>query len=243
MATATLKKSPPRPQISVPRRVKQAAVHPSQAFFMPAGSMTLAEFRQWTYSDDFPTTGDIAYIGKEIFIDMSPERIDSHGSPKVEIFTTLGSFIRKKKKGRVFFDRTRIVNEGAEISNEPEAFFVSWETLKSGAIRKVQTPDGDDFIEFEGTPDWIMEIVSKSSVTKDTKKLRKRYHKAGIGEYWLIDARGEEVDFQILIHHDDDYVQAAGDGDWQVSKVFGKKFRLRRIKDELGDVDYQLDVK
>ena len=33
------------------------------------------------------------------------------------------------------------------------------------------------------------------------------------------------------------------DGEWQASKVFGKKFRLRRITDELGDVDYSLDVK
>ncbi len=243
MATATLKEREPRTKLSQRPRIDALDFDRSEAFFMPAGSMTLKEFRQWTYSDDFPRTGVIAYIGKEIFIDMSPERIDSHGSPKVEIYTTLGSLIRKKKKGRIFFDRTRIVNEGAEVSNEPEAFFASWSTLKSGAIRKVRTPDGDDYIEFEGTPDWIMEIVSKSSVTKDTKKLRKRYHRAGIGEYWLIDARHEQVDFQILMNGDDDYEPAERDGEWQVSKAFGKKFRLRRIKDELGEIDYQLDMK
>ena len=88
-----------------------------------------------------------------------------------------------------------------------------------------------------------MEIVSPSSVTKDTKMLREKYHKAGIPEYWLIDARGEEVDFQILIHGNEDYEPATRSGDWQASKVFGKKFRLRRIKDRLGNVDYRLDVK
>ncbi len=243
MTTAASKERPPRPQISVSRRVKQVVVHPAPAFYMPAGSMTLAEFRQWTYSDDFPTSGEIAYIGKEIFIDMSPERIDSHASPRFEIYTTLGPLVRKKNNGRMYFDRTRIVNEGAEVSNEPEAFFATWASLKCGAIRKIRTPDGDDFIEFEGTPDWIMEIVSRSSVTKDKKTLRKAYHKAGISEYWLIDARGEEIDFQILIHGENDYAPAPCKGDWQTSKVFGKKFRLRRIKDELGDVDYRLDVK
>ena len=213
------------------------------SFFMPAGSMTLDEFRRWTWSDEFPTLAEIAYIGKEIFIDMSPERIDSHGSPKVEIYTTLGTFVRKRKKGRIFFDRTRIVNKDAEVSNEPEAFFASWATLKSGAIRKIRTPTGDDFIEFEGTPDWIMEIISPASVTKDTETLRKAYHKAGIDEYWLIDARREEVDFQILIRGETDYEPAERVGEWQVSRVFGKKFRLHRIKDELGDVDYRLDIK
>ena len=213
------------------------------AFFMPAGSMTLEEFRQWTYSDEFPERGKIAFIGKEIFIDMSPERIDSHGSPKFEIFTVLGSLVRKKKKGRMFFDRTRMVNVSAEVSNEPEAFFVSFATLKAGILRKVRTAAGDDFIEFEGTPDWILEIVSPGSVTKDKKKLRASYHKAGIGEYWLVDARREDVDFQILLHGNEDYELAPKTGDWQASRVFGKKFRLRRIKDELGDIDYRLEVK
>ena len=107
----------------------------------------------------------------------------------------------------------------------------------------VPTKDEDDCIELEGTPDWIMEIVSPSSVTKDKKKLRRRYHKAGIAEYWLIDARGEEVDFQILIRGETDYEPAERVGNWQVSPVFGKKFRLRRILDELGEVDFRLDMK
>src|ERR1043165_3885106 len=144
MSTATLKRRP-RPAKSRQAPTEQRAIPPfvgntMGSFFMPAASMTLDEFRRWTWSDEFPTLAEIAYIGKEIFIDMSPERIDSHGSPKVEIYTTLGTFVRKRKKGRIFFDRTRIVNKDAEVSNEPEAFFASWATLKSGAIRKIRTP-------------------------------------------------------------------------------------------------------
>ncbi len=215
----------------------------STAFFMPAGAMTLARFRKWTASPDFPENGKIAYLGKEIFINMSPERIDSHSSPKVEIYTVLGSFVRKKKKGRIFFDRTRIVHKLAQISNEPDAFFASWDTLKNGELKRIPSPHGDDTVEFEGTPDWALEIVSPSSVIKNKVKLRERYHQAGIREYWLIDARGGEIEFQILVHGDDDYVPAKRVGEWQVSPVFGKKFRLRRIEDELGDVDFRLDMK
>ncbi len=215
----------------------------SSAVIMPTGAMTLAQFRRWTASFDFPENGNIAYLGKEIFIDMSPERIDSHASPKVEIYTVLGTLIRKKKKGRIFFDRTRIVHKAAQISNEPDAFFASWETLKNGELKRIPSPHHDDTIEFESTPDWALEIVSPGSVIRDTVKLRQRYHLAGIREYWLVDARGDEIDFQILVHGDDDYVLAKAVGGWQVSPVFGKKFRLRRIEDELGDVDYRLDVK
>lgn len=242
MTTATARKRVSKVQANG-RAFEPLEEDQSTAFFMPAGSMTLDEFRQWTYADDFPRNAAIAYLGGEIFIDMSPERIDSHASPKVELFIVLGSLVRKKKKGRIFFDRTRVVHVGAKVSNEPEAFFVTWATLDKGSLQRIRTPDGKDFIEFEGTPDWIMEIVSPSSVTKDTKKLRKRYHRAGIGEYWLIDARAEDVEFQILVRGDDDYEPAERDGGWQVSQVFGKKFRLRRINDERGDVDYRLGVK
>jgi len=211
-------------------------------FYMPA-HMSLAEFREWSYSDSFPETGLISYLGKEIFIDMSPERIDSHNAVKVEVCGTVFGIVRKTKKGRVFFDGVRFAHVKANLSNEPDAFYATYATLKNGGLKRIRTKRGDDYIEFEGTPDWILEIISPSSVTKDKKKLRKRYHQAGVTEYWLIDARRVEIDFQILIHGEADYEAAPVDGEWQTSKVFGKKFRLRRIEDELGEVDYRLDVK
>jgi Uma2 family endonuclease len=242
MATAVLRERKRQPNAARPQ-LEDYEADCSDAIVIPAGSMSLAEFRQWTYSDEFPETGKIAYIAKEIFIDMSPERLRSHGSVKTEVCGVVHRLVRKRKSGKLYMDRARIANVSADVSNEPDALFASWKSFKSGKIRFVPTKEGDDYIELEGACDWILEIVSPGSVTKDKKKLRARYHKAGIDEYWLIDARGEDVDFQILIHGHKDYNLAESDGDWQVSKVFGKKFRLRRIKDELGDVDYRLDVK
>ncbi len=243
MATATLFKRPREKAPTTVPPLERVAYDGPPAFFMPAGSMSLAEFRQWTYTDEFPETGKIAYLGKEIFFDMSPERLQSHGCVKTEVSVVVHGLIRKRNSGRFFVDRTRISNVDADVSNEPDALYASFKACKAGRIRYVPTKEGDDYIELEGACDWILEVVSPGSVTKDKKKLRKRYHRAGIDEYWLIDARGEEIDFQILIHGKDDYEPAERSGDWQTSKVFGKKFRLRRIKDELGDVDYRLDVK
>ena len=56
------------------------------------------------------------------------------------------------------------------------------------------------FKEFEGTPDMVLEVVSATSVRKDTEILRDLYWRAGIQEYWLVDARGDEPLFSILRH-------------------------------------------
>lgn len=51
----------------------------------------------------------------------------------------------------------------------------------------------------DGASDLVVEIVNDSSVAKDTRRLPERYATAGVPELWLVDARGEAVDFGILI--------------------------------------------
>jgi Uma2 family endonuclease len=210
---------------------------------VPTSATTLAGFRAWSSSDAFPETGTITFAGGEIIIDMSPERIHSHGEVKAEVCHVVGKVIRDGDRGKLYLDRIRFVHVDAGVSNEPEALFVSWEALTEKRVIKVPTKDQKDFIEFEGTPDWVLEIVSPSSVVKDTVILLERYHRAKIPEYWLIDARGNEVQFQILYYHPDGYRLAPSRSGWQKSKVFGKQFRLVRYTDRVGDPAYRLEVK
>ena len=81
-------------------------------------------------------------------------------------------------------------------------------------------------MEVVGTPDWLLEIVSQTSVAKDTKRLRRQYHRAGVSEYWLIDARGEDIDFQILLWTESDYAGAPERKGWQRSRVPSQPGRL-----------------
>ena len=120
---------------------------------------------------------------------------------------------------------------------------VSWEALTEERVRTVPTKDEEDFIELEGTPDWVLEIISPSSRTKDTVKLRQRYHQAGIPEYWLIDARGDDLVFEILRREAAEYRAVARKGGWLKSRVFGKQFRLLRTKDRLGNPAFRLEMK
>ena len=59
-----------------------------------------------------------------------------------------------------------------------------------------------------GAPDLVIEIVSPSSVEKDTEWLMSAYFDAGIPEYWVIDARHDDPEFDIWIRRGDRYVAA-----------------------------------
>jgi Uma2 family endonuclease len=96
-------------------------------------------------------------------------------------------------------------------------------------------------MEIVGSPDMVSEIVSDSSVTKDTRELLSAYHRARIREYWLIDARGDHIQFQILHWRKSAYALSVAEDDWQRSRVFGRSFRLTRKQDRSGMYKYKLE--
>lgn len=79
-----------------------------------------------------------------------------------------------------------------------------------------------------------MEIVSDSSVRKDTIQLRRAYFLAGIPEYWLIDARGETIDFQMLRSGSERHEPAPIVDGWQFSATFSRWIRLEKQSDAFG---------
>ena len=99
------------------------------------------------------------------------------------------------------------------------------------------------FIELEGSPDMVLEVVSDSSVKKDYELLREAYWKAGIREYWLVDARGDKLEFQILKHTSKSYSPIRAAGGWIKSAVFGESFRLIATKNHLGHPDFELQIR
>lgn len=205
---------------------------------------TLDGFRAWATSDDFPERGRISFIGEEIFVDMSPEELFTHNLIKMEIARILGNLIRRYRLGRFFGDRVLLVNPAADLSSEPDGTFLTWDAVKSGRAKFVQRKNRpDEYIEILGTPDWVMEIVSRGSVQKDTDVLRATYHRAEIPEYWLVNALGSRISFQILVHRPHGYVAVRPRGGWLRSPVFGRSFRLERERDPLGLWQYTLRVK
>ena len=101
----------------------------------------------------------------------------------------------------------------------------------------------EGYTEILGTPDMVLEVVSASSVTKDTVSLREAYFEAGISEYWLVDARGDRLEFQILKRGEIEYTDTRKVGGWIKSAVFGKSFKLTRGVNRSGNPTFKLDVK
>src|SRR5205807_1516797 len=99
----------------------------------------------------------------------------------------------------------------------------------------------EGYLELEGTPDMVLEVVSTSSMRKDTVDLRRAYWAAGIQEYWLVDARKEPLTFEILRHGAKGYRAAQRQQGWLRSGVFGKTFRLVRRTGALGHPNYALE--
>jgi Uma2 family endonuclease len=166
---------------------------------IPARVSDLAGFRRWVRSRHFPEKTRASYIAGEIEVDMIPEEAFSHNSPKTAVTLAVGNWVQAYDLGQIFLDGMMLVNEEADIANEPDLMFCRWDTLASGRAELKETKPGSGrSVELVGTPDLVVEIISRSSVTKDAVTLKERYALAGIPEYWLIDCRRSAIRFDLL---------------------------------------------
>jgi len=210
---------------------------------IPMDLRSLADFRRWATSDDFPERGRIDYLGGRIEVDMSPEDLFCHGMVKGEIHGALQQLVKTKNLGYLFIDRARVSSIEADLSAEPDIVLVCHETLAAGRVRLIAKAGGgaDRYVELEGAPDLIVEIVSDSSVGKDTKRLPKKYFEAGVREFWLADARRQPLVFRIHERGASSFRAVEPDVEgFQASAVLGSHFRLESHRDDLGHQVFDL---
>ncbi|MFM9965173.1 MAG: Uma2 family endonuclease [Planctomycetaceae bacterium] len=213
----------------------------SDSVQVPIGVHDLASFRQWMRSDKSPEKAPVFFLAGEVWLDMSKEQLFSHNQLKMVIAAVLWG-LAKPVRGRFLPDGMLLTNEEADLSGNPDGVFVFNSSIRSGRVRLIEGKE-EGYVELEGSPDMVLEVVSDSSVDKDNDLLMDLYWKAGIREYWLVDARGERLEFQIYRHTARGYVTTRPASGWRKSPVFGKAFRLTRQLDELGHPDFTLDVK
>ena len=90
----------------------------------------------------------------------------------------------------------------------------------------------------------VLEVVSDSSEKKDNQTLFEAYFDAGVSEYWLVDARGKVIEFNIYKRGAKKFsVIKPQPSGWVKSAVFGKSFRLMRGTDATGNPEFTLEVK
>ena len=210
---------------------------------IPTDIQSLADFRRWALSDDFPERGRIDYLAGRIEVDMAPESFFCHGTLKVEISSVLARLVKRGKLGYVVTDCTRVSSVPGDLSAEPDIVFISHESLAEGRACLIPGASGrtGHYVEVEGAPDLIVEIVSDSSAAKDTRRLPKAYFKAGVREFWLADARREPLAFRIHCRGRSSFRAVERDAEgFQRSAVFGRRFRLEGHLDAEGHWAFDL---
>ncbi len=215
---------------------------------IPLDLRSLSDFRRWAMSSDFPERGKgrVDYIAGRIEVNISPEDFFCHGTLKTEITGVLYQQVKQDNRGHLVTDSTRVSSIEGDLSAEPDIVFISHETLSSDRARLVPKAGGAPgrYVEIEGAPDLIVEIVSDGSVTKDTRHLPEAYFKAGVREFWLADARHETILFQIHRRGATAYQPVAPDADgFQPSAILGCGFRLDGARDPHGNWRFDLRQK
>jgi Uma2 family endonuclease len=217
-----------------------------EEFSIPAGVSDLDRFRRWTWDETFPERGRIDYLAGTVEVDWSPEDLYTHGVVKTTLTARLHSLIVDTGRGCLFSDRTRIVSPAAGLSVEPDVVAVLWESLRQGRIREIPAAKGEEgrFIELEGTPDLIVEIVSDSSERKDRERLPRLYAAAGVPELWLADCRGDDLTFEIHILGPAGYERQPADAKgWRRSPLLDRSVRLVRKHNEFSRWVYDLETR
>ena len=206
---------------------------------LPAGIKDLESFRVWSRSGDRPEKLNISYLDGIIWIDLTEEQAYTHNQAKMAIQVALELLVRETEVGRFFVNGMMFSHPGANLSTEPDGTMISHEAFRTERVRGLPDAKGVGVIEFEGTPDMVLEVVSDSSQKKDDVILPRLYYLAGIPEFWRLDARGE-LRFEILRHDPSGYQPTRRPDGWWRSEVFGRDFLLTVGVDRLGHPTYTL---
>jgi Uma2 family endonuclease len=212
-----------------------------ESITIPTWVVDHESFRRWVNSGDFPEEGRICYLQGETWVDMSKEQAFSHNQVKTEIgFVVTG--LAKQRGGTYFADGMYLSCEDVGLSSQPDGIYATEDAFDTGRLHFVEGDD-EGYVELEGAPDMVLEVVSASSVKKDKVTLPELYWKAGITEYWLVDARGGRLEFDIFHPGSKGFLAIRRQSGWVRSNVFGASFRLLRKPDKRGNPRYSLLVR
>ncbi len=134
---------------------------------------TYGEYLTWTDEDRWEIIEGVPYC-------MTPAPATLHQSISGSLFYLI--YDNLKDKGCRVFSAPFDVRLGTpDISHE------NWETVVQPDISVICDADKIDDRGCKGPPDWIIEIISPSTASRDHIQKRRLYEKHGVKEYWLVD--------------------------------------------------------
>lgn len=151
--------------------------------FESTRTMTQAEFARWVRTHDGWDPNHYELLSGRIV--MNPPAGHPHGEIEARIVRMLGNHVEDRRLGKVFGS-----SQGFELPTgdtlEPDASFVS-----TARWRAAPKPQPGKFLVV--VPELVVEILSRSTASRDRGEKRAAYERAGVRELWLIDWRAREV--------------------------------------------------
>ncbi len=128
----------------------------------------------WTYEDYLKLDDDKRYEVIEGELLMAPAPTTYHQAVSRNIEFAMWSYVKKKKLGKVFDAPVDVVLDEHNVF-QPDIVFVSREREEIIKERAIM-----------GVPDLVVEIVSPSSLGRDTILKKNVYERLGVKEFWLV---------------------------------------------------------
>lgn len=134
-------------------------------------TMSYDEFLAWADEDTHAE-----WVDGEVMVFLPP--VIRHQRIVVFLTTLLELFSRLRDLGEVYVAPTEMRLPMVRSAREPDILFVSREHGDRVTERRI-----------DGPADLVIEIVFDDSVTRDRREKLLEYQRAGVPEYWIVDAR------------------------------------------------------
>lgn len=211
-------------------------------FRVPTWIATHDQYLKWIDTADLPEDVRVCFVMGQLWVDAMPERAFAHNRLKTLVAETLGPLIRKERLGVYFGDGMLFTSLDGEFTTAPDGMFVSNGAIASGRVTLTGgTPEEED-TRLIGSPDLVIEVVSRGSEDKDLAWAMSAYWNAGVDEYWVIDGQRGSIRFAIHRRRAKGFVAARKVDGWLRSDVLGRSFRFQPAGMVMGRREYELEV-
>ncbi len=170
----------------------------------------LISTQKWTYQkmvEKLPAESRYEIRQNELIEMPSPK--PKHQRIVFKLGKLIDLFLSIKKIGELFISPLDVVLAEGDTS-QPDLIFISNENkqiIKESHIK--------------GSPDLLVEVVSKGSVARDYIEKKNDYEAFGVKEYWIIDSLNESIwVYSLNENFKYDLISYAEEGEIAISKIF-----------------------
>lgn len=180
--------------------VEQLLQYPHVHLYLEQVQQALREeqLRRQAFHDSLPSDIDAEFINGEIVEKMSNKL--EHNQAGRFLFQLISIFVQKNKLGIVGMEKLMI----SLTRNDYEPDICFWKAEKSGQFDKKQV--------LFPAPDFIVEVLSDSTESRDWGIKFQDYAAHGVSEYWLIECNKKRIEQYQLMEGQYELLMKAGNG-------------------------------